>query len=94
MELEFSRDSVIGRLKKMQKIFGSGQVINPSRLQNQMMDMENFALAKQFHKQLQAQNRVTLNEADALIKKVSAEKESFRRKVEIKLIVIATEKPV
>jgi len=36
---------------------------------------------------------VTLNEADALLKKVSAEKESFRRKVEINMIVFATEKP-
>ncbi len=94
MELEFSRDGMIGRLKKMQNIFGSGKVINPSKIQNTIMGGETLTLAKQFHKQQQELNRSNLNQLDAMLKKVSSEKESFHRKVDTKMIMVVPGKPV
>jgi len=45
MELEF-KESVIGRLKKMQNVLNSGHLINSNKLQDKMMGGETLALSK------------------------------------------------
>ena len=78
MELEFSHQKVIGRLNRMKNVLGRGKLANQDKLIGEDLDA-----SKQFHSQLQAQNRIALEQQQEEFKKKALEsvRKEFERKV-------------